>query len=58
MARRQLDRWYITFGNLNIISLLPPRVTEMKASDVAREQYTILGAESVTLKLTARLYDK
>ena len=58
---RQLHRWYITFDDLNVIALLPHNVPEHKAAMVARQQYDILeplGATSVTLKLTARLYDK
>ena len=61
MARRQLDRWYVTFDDINVIALLPPKVPEHKAAAVARTQYDILeplGATSVTLKLSARLYDQ
>jgi hypothetical protein len=60
---KQLDRWYCTFNNnvtgklLNIITLQPPRVTEKNASAMALKQADLLMAD-VTLKLSARLYDK
>jgi hypothetical protein len=60
---KQLDRWYCVFHNnvtgklLNIITLQPPRVTEKNASAMALKQADLLMA-NVTLKLSARLYDK
>jgi hypothetical protein len=60
---KQLDRWYCTFHNnvtgklLNIITLQPPKVTEKNAATMALKQADLLMAD-VTLKLSARLYDK
>jgi hypothetical protein len=50
------SRWYVVFPGTNIIVLMPPNVTEAKASQVAIKQAGILGAESATLKSTKRLY--
>ena len=58
-----LNRWYCTFTSLetgeplNIITLQPPRVTEQNAGAMAMKQGELLKAD-VTLKLSARLYDK
>ena len=59
---KQLDRWYCTFTDsdgktLPIITLQPPKVGQATAGQSALKQAALLNAD-VTLKLSARLYDK
>lgn len=53
----KVDRWYVLFGGVNVIVLLPPHVTEARATETALKQAKILEAESATLKSTKRMYD-